>query len=208
MLMWSPLYVAHPRANSERSPVPITNPPCLFAKSINNCVRSRACVFSYVTSCTSGSCPKSAKCCIQASLMLISTNVAPSFFIISTALVYVRLVVPKPGIVTPIIFERSMPNLSHVFAQTSKARVESNPPLMPNTIVFNPVWCKRVANPDICILNISSQFSSILSYEGTNGAGENLRDNSASTIGQSTSMYLACSVLFRGEIPCLNVLFF
>ena len=32
MLMWSPLYVAQPRASSERSPVPMTSPFVLLAK--------------------------------------------------------------------------------------------------------------------------------------------------------------------------------
>ena len=32
--IWSPLYVAHPRASSDKSPVPITKAPSLFDVSI------------------------------------------------------------------------------------------------------------------------------------------------------------------------------
>ena len=52
MLMWSPLYVHQPSAISLMSPVPSTMPPCWFALSMRICVRSRACVFSNVTSWT------------------------------------------------------------------------------------------------------------------------------------------------------------
>ena len=157
--MWSPLYVAHPKASSERSPVPITIPQVWLAISINICVRSRACEFSYTTSCTFISWSISLKCCIQASFILTSRMVTPNDVIRSTALVCVRSVVPNPGIVTPIIPLRSQPSLSKVFTQTNNASVESKPPDIPTTALLALVCTNRCANPDTCIENISSQRS-------------------------------------------------
>ena len=139
MDIWSPLYVAHPSASSDISPVPITIPPILFATFIRICVLSRACAFSYVTSCTLISCPISRKWIVTASLILISSNVAPNFFVKFTALLYVRSVVPKQGIVTATIFFLSRPIISNARTVTSKARVESNPPEIPMTTLLHPV---------------------------------------------------------------------
>ena len=158
--MWSPLYVAQPKASSERSPVPTTIPQVWLAISINICVRSRACEFSYTTSCTLISWSISLKCWMQASFMLTSRMVTPNDAIKSTALVWVRSVVPNPGIVTPIIPLRFQPSLSNVFTQTSNASVESRPPDMPTTALLALVCSKRCANPDTCMENISSQRSS------------------------------------------------
>ena len=135
--IWSPLYVAHPNASSDRSPVPSTMPPTWLAMSISSWVRSRACEFSYVTSCTFMSCPISAKCCLTAAVIDISREVTFSDFISSTALSCVRSVVPKPGIVTPMIPLRSNPSTSNVRTATRRASVESNPPDMPIT----RFWC-------------------------------------------------------------------
>ena len=70
--------VAQPNANSDKSPVPMTNPFSRLATSISNCVRSRAWEFSYVTSCTEASWPMSWKCCIQAAFIDISFSVTPN----------------------------------------------------------------------------------------------------------------------------------
>ena len=61
ILIWSPLWVAQPSASSERSPVPMTSPPSRLARFMSTNVRTRACVFSYVTSCRASSWPMSAK---------------------------------------------------------------------------------------------------------------------------------------------------
>ena len=71
--------------------------------------------------------------------MLISRIVIPRLSISTIALLYVRSVVPNPGIVTPIIPLRLNPNLSKVFAATSKASVESKPPLIPIMTVLQLV---------------------------------------------------------------------
>ena len=134
--MWSPLYVDHPRAISDKSPVPITKPLFWLAMSIRIWVRSRAWVFSYTVSRSSLGCPISFKWTLQASFISISFNEQPNVSINLTALIYVRLVVPKPGIVIAIIPFLSKPSLSNVLMQINKAKVESSPPDMPTTTLF------------------------------------------------------------------------
>ena len=155
MLMWSPLYVAQPSASSERSPVPTTTPFRRFAMSMRICVRSRACEFSYVTSCTLISCSMSLKCCMHASFIDISFIVVPSAFIRFWALEYVRSVVPNPGIVTAMMSLCGLLSMSKAFAVTSSARVESSPPEMPITALCERVWAMRRASAVACIMKMS-----------------------------------------------------
>ena len=63
-------------------------------------------------------------------------NVAPSFFVSVTALLYVLSVVPKHGIVTERIFSLGMPSISKALAVTRSARVESSPPEIPTTALL------------------------------------------------------------------------
>ena len=44
-----------------------------------------------------------------------------------------RVVVPKPGIVTAMMFSGGRPFIRNASAAMMSARVESNPPLMPST---------------------------------------------------------------------------
>ena len=137
--MWSPLKVHHPRANSLISPVPMTKPPSCPAISINIWVLSRAWAFSYVRSCVLPSCPISWKCCITAGVISISLDVIPRSSISLWAFVRVRLLVPKPGIVTPMIPSRGKPIKSKVATVLKRASVESRPPEIPITTFFAPV---------------------------------------------------------------------
>ena len=177
ILIWSPLYVAQPKANSERSPVPITSAPNSLLKSIRICVRSRAWQFSYVVSRLTGSYPMSRKCWLTLAVILISRILIPRLFIKFKALSCVRSVVPNPGIVTPIIPFRSIFNLSNVFTQTSRASVLSSPPLTPITTVLLFVCTNRLASPATWILNISSQSSAISADDGMKGCGAMLRSS-------------------------------
>ena len=107
--------------------------------------------------------------------MLTSRTVIPKEFIKSRAFVYVRSVVPNPGIVTPIISLRDHPNLSKVLTHTSNANVESNPPEMPTTALLAAVCTRRWAKPETCIENISSQRSFNSTPCGTKGWGSKQR---------------------------------
>ena len=99
-----------------------------------------------------------------------------SDFISSTALSCVRSVVPKPGIVTPMIPLRSNPSTSNVRTATRRASVESNPPDMPITRFLVFVTCNLCARPLICIFIISSHRESMVSpLPGTKGSGLILR---------------------------------
>ncbi len=142
--MWSPLYVHHPRASSDKSPVPITMPFVWLAMSMIICVLSRACEFSYVASLNEGSCEMSLKCCSHAGTTEISRIVIPRASIRPHALPLVREVVPKPGIVTPIILSRVHPNLSAASTVTRSARVLSSPPEIPSTADEHLIWLRRV----------------------------------------------------------------
>ena len=64
-----------------------------------------------------------------------------------TALLYVRSVVPKHGIVTERIFSLGIPNKSNALAVTRSASVESSPPEIPTTALFTPVWARRFFKP-------------------------------------------------------------
>ena len=145
--MWSPLKVAQPSASSERSPVPTTKPPIWLAMSIKICVRSRACEFSKVTLYSFGSCPISRKCCCTASTIGILRKGMPSKPARCSALLRVRAVVPKPGIVTVTIPARSRPRISKARMITSSPSVESSPPERPNVTFLEPVCLSRRANP-------------------------------------------------------------
>ena len=151
MLIWSPLYVHHPRASSDKSPVPTTKPPSLFATSIRICVRSLAWQFSYVTSCTCSSCPISRKCCRTESAILISLTVQPRYSISATELFFVRSVVPNPGIVIPVTVSGESPRSLTACAHTSSASVESSPPDTPTTTHLLFVASMRLASAVTCI---------------------------------------------------------
>ena len=75
----------------------------------------------------------SAKCCFTASTIDISLIVTPKARISVRALLYVRSVVPNPGMVIPMIPLRSSFSLSKALAATSSARVLSRPPDTPTT---------------------------------------------------------------------------
>ena len=114
----------------------------------------------------------SEKCCSTAGTMLTSRDETPKVVIKSTALSCVRSVVPNPGMVTPIIPFLSSPRASNVLEATNRAKVESNPPKIPIVRDFVPVTLRRWARPEIWILIISSQRSSIRALlAGTKGCG-------------------------------------
>ena len=69
---------------------------------------------------------------------------SPRCSIRSRALVRVRCVVPKPGIVSPWISRRSRPSRSHVLTATSSASVESSPPETP---MFSGVSGGKLLDP-------------------------------------------------------------
>ena len=138
--------------------------------SISTCVRSRACAFSYVTSCFSSEWPISRKCTLTASWIFTSWSVAPSFFVKTHAFWYVLSVVPKQGIVTASMQLLSIPCKSNAFAVTSNANVESNPPEIPTTALLQLVWFRRFFSPIAWIIKDSSQHLFLrLSFSGTNG---------------------------------------
>ena len=80
--------------------------------------------------------------------MDISRMVVPRLFISSMALLYVRSVVPNPGIVTAIISLWSFFRMSKEWAVTSRASVESSPPEIPITHVVACACSIRLASPD------------------------------------------------------------
>ena len=94
----------------------------------------------------------------------------PSASISTTALSWVRPVVPKPGMVIPTMPVRGNCNLSKALAATSSARVLSSPPDTPITTLLQPIAANRRASPAACILIISSHRpESNLPSAGTNG---------------------------------------
>ena len=78
-----------------------------------------------------GAWPISWKVSSASALMSIVSAETPRCSIRARALVRVRWVVPKPGIVRPWISRRSRPSMSQVVTATSSASVESRPPEMP-----------------------------------------------------------------------------
>ena len=156
-------------------------------------MRSLACEFSYVTSCTTGSCPISEKWIFTAFLMSTSTNVAPRHSISFTALSYVRSVVPNPGMVTAMIPLRSLPDKSNARTVTRSARVESSPPEIPTTALAF-VCSKRFFNPIAWIIRISShRLSLVFLSPGTNGAGSTKRVSFVSSIFNENAMSVCVS---------------
>ena len=112
----------------------------------------------------------SAKCWRTASTMLTSRSVAPSASAMTVALPCVRSVVPKPGMVTAMMPERSIPRMSKARAQTSSASVESSPPDTPMTAVCECVCASLFARPCAWIASTSSQRSLRLeTLAGTKG---------------------------------------
>ncbi len=126
----------------------------------------------------------SEKCCSTALLIGISIAETPSSRIISVALPCVRPVVPKPGIVMPVIPLRSSPRMSKAFTATSSASVESSPPDMPTVRCLHPVASRRCTSPAACMEDISSQRDARPSEsEGTNGVGSMVRMRQSLTSG-------------------------
>ena len=128
--------------------MPTTNP---FDMSRN--VRNRAWTFSKVRSwqarwareparrgtirrsgrgsrCRTGRGPSPERPAARALMSIVSAE-TPRCSIRATALVRVRSVVPKPGIVRPWTSRRSRPSMSQVVTATKSASVESRPPEMP-----------------------------------------------------------------------------
>ena len=99
---------------------------------------------------------------MTASAIEISRTSVPRSFMMVNALLYVLSVVPKPGIVTAMIFFVSRPSILKVSTQTSSASVESRPPEIPTTAVLAWACSILFARPAVWILKISSQRSSIV----------------------------------------------
>ena len=77
--------------------------------------------------------------------MFISLIATPRFSINLTAFECVRVVVPKPGIVIPIMPLRSSFRRSKVLTAISRANVESKPPDIPTVSVLHPIASRRFA---------------------------------------------------------------
>ena len=173
-------------------------------------MRSLACPFSYVTSCTSGFCPISRKWIFTASFISTSINVAPRHFMRFTALSYVLSVVPNPGIVTAAISLWSFPSRSKAFTVTRSASVESRPPDIPITAVLQLVCSNRFFSPIAWIIKISSQRLSLSFLSaGTKGAGFTYLVSAVSCISSSNSAHLWSSstlnvVILRRSVSSLS----
>ena len=76
---------------------------------------------------------------MTAGVISISLDVIPRSSISLWAFERVRLLVPKPGIVTPMIPSRGKPIKSKVATVLKRASVESRPPEIPITTFFAPV---------------------------------------------------------------------
>ena len=118
---------------------------------------------------------------------MISTSFkeAPSFFVSVQALVYVRSVVPKQGMVTAVISDGDRPSREKAREVTSSASVESRPPEIPMTALLQPVCSSRFFRPMAWMVKISSQrFRRSSCRDGTKGAGSMNRSSSRSRRGR------------------------
>ena len=84
------------------------------------------------------------------------------------ALFFVRVVVPKPGIVMPMILSLLHPSFSYAMAVTRSASVLSRPPDMPIIAVLQPIWLSLFARPVAWMSRISLHLLS-RSVSGANG---------------------------------------
>ena len=127
--------------------------------------------------------------------------------------------VPNPGIVSALKFEKGRFIFSRVLQITIKARVESKPPDTPRVIGVLPMFSSRFANPATWIWKISSQrsFSSI-ELAGTKGCGiislSNLEDGTDRSIIPALSSWnpilrklLLLSWELSAQVPVLLRLF-
>ena len=135
-------------------------------------VRSRAWLFSKVTSWSSMDWPMSLKCCRTAAPMSMRLRVAPSRSASSTALSRVRSVVPKQGMVTAIMSLAGRSIMRMATLVMRMARVESNPPDRPTTAACAPLCSMRFLRPSAARRMISSQCSlHSVPSSGTKGRG-------------------------------------
>ena len=91
----------------------------------------------------------------------ISLAVMPSATIRSQALPLVLLLVPRPGIVTPMMRFRSQPSLSNASTATINANVLSSPPDIPITAERQLICESLVARPRVWMAIISSHLASL-----------------------------------------------
>ena len=189
MDMWSPLYVAQPRASSERSPVPMTRAPSLLATSIRTWVLSLACPFSKVTERSSMLCPISLKWLLTLSPISMVLKSTPSVSASFSALLFVLPVVPKQGIVMATMPFLSKASMSKALTATNRARVLSRPPESPTTTFLLLVWESLLLSPRAWRARIFSHLSLLLSSsEGTKGWGSIGRVRRVSSSSNSMSM--------------------
>ena len=86
------------------------------------------------------------------------------------ALVFVRSVVPKQGMVTQMIPRLSRLSMSKALTVTRSASVESRPPEMPMTAVLQLMWRSLCFRPRAWSVRISSLLEARSSESsGTNG---------------------------------------
>ena len=175
MDMWSPLYVAHPSASSERSPVPTTR-PFFHVRHVHEHL---------------GAFP---------GLGVFIGHVGPSVMpdipqmradgLTDFHLAQLGPAGPAPagghsagcvrsyrnrGIVTARMSARGRSRRSHARQVTRRAKAESSPPDRPRT-ALQPVCLSRAARPAAWIVRISSQrFRLALSADGTKGWGSIFR---------------------------------
>ena len=106
-----------------------------------------------------------------------------------------RSVVPKPGIVTPIIPFLSRLSLSKAKIQTKRASVESSPPLIPITTLLPFMCFKRFTKPRACMFNISLKLWSLSSPVGIKGCGSIALSSSKTLVSRSKQGIISiCSI--------------
>ena len=111
-------------------------------------------------------------------------SVAPIRSASSSALDFVRAVVPKQGMVTATMSLAGRFSIPMARAVTSRARVESSPPERPTTAVLAPVCSSRFFRPREAIRRISSHRSARpAASSGTKGDGETYRVSRVSSTG-------------------------
>ena len=127
--------------------------------------------------------------------MLISRMSHPSSSISVVELLFVRFVVPNPGIVIPVTVSGGSPRFFTACADTRSASVESSPPDTPTTIHDACVASILLCRPATCIAKIDRHRSSLF-FDGTNGVMETFAHTSffsANTFSQFTVMYSPAS---------------
>ena len=118
-------------------------------------------------------CPMSPKWTFTARPMSMAFRVQPSRSASSTALDFVRSVVPKQGMVTAMMSLAGRPSICMDTAVMSTARVLSSPPDRPTTAVLAPVCSSRFFSPRAAMHRISLHRSARSAAScGTKGVGE------------------------------------